>query len=713
MHWIKRSLRAFKSPVSAPARRARLEFDALEDRTVPTASGVISGTVFFDNNANASADASPIGLAGDFVMPGASVSLSGTTNLGTPVSASTTTKSDGTFQFVKLEPGVYQVSSATSNFFTAVAGPGNLGGAATGNSVQTIILSQGETESNLRFGLPGFTANPTGISLRQFLNTTIGQTAQIFGSLIPTAGTGRVVVDGATGSQTTGTASIDGDVVLASSQAGIAGVKVQLSGVDNFGVPYLFTTTTNSAGHYRFANLPAASFFINVIPGADYRAAGVTVGSLGGGGPRADQLVTTILTSGAVGTGYNFNLTPFAGDLDAGLANDVGNGSLGTSDDGKTSDPSIRGRLVNPSNYTALEARFTAGATTDFVSVKSSLNADGSFVLNEQTMRDIFDGGFPDGDYTVEIRATAQDGTTISKSVSFTLIASGPTFLSAFPNLTSAASASNMSILLSGAFTDPNITNSVVTMKVLKGTTAMDVNVELYDKDAPRSVANFFGYLDRYAQNGGTLFHRLHEEAALEVLQGGGYTFNDSSNTISDHITQDPTVRNEFSTDRPNSLGTLAAAKIGGDPNSFSSEFFFNLAEANANTLSVNNNGGFTVFGKVQSEDDLNVLKDLASAPIKNAGGQSELPLVDGATLDENNVERIKQIVTVFRDGELTYSVSSSNPAVATVTNNGSGSFQGNLLNLDFVAAGTSTISITATDSTGNFATTTFLVTVT
>jgi len=148
------------------------------------------------------------------------------------------------------------------------------------------------------------------------------------------------------------------------------------------------------------------------------------------------------------------------------------------------------------------------------------------------------------------------------------------------------------------------------------------------------------------------------------------------------------------------------------DANSATSEFFFNLKDANATTLNVNNgtSGGFTVFGQLQSDADLAVVDDLSSVPIKNTGQFNELPLVDGTTVDVNNIERFKEIVTVHRDDELTYTATSSNTAVVTAT---VGGFQGNQLTLDYQAAGTSTITVTATDKTGNTATQTFNVTVT
>jgi peptidyl-prolyl cis-trans isomerase A (cyclophilin A) len=48
-----------------------------------------------------------------------------------------------------------------------------------------------------------------------------------------------------------------------------------------------------------------------------------------------------------------------------------------------------------------------------------------------------------------------------------------------------------------------------------------------------------------------------------------------------------------------NLRGTIAMAKLGGDPDSATSEFFFNLAD-NSENLD-NQNGGFTVFAQVIS----------------------------------------------------------------------------------------------------------------
>ncbi len=57
-------------------------------------------------------------------------------------------------------------------------------------------------------------------------------------------------------------------------------------------------------------------------------------------------------------------------------------------------------------------------------------------------------------------------------------------------------------------------------------------------------------------------------------------------------------MTNEYSAAHPNVDGTIALAKTAAGPNTGSSEFFFNLGD-NSSTLGPQNDGGYTVFGKV------------------------------------------------------------------------------------------------------------------
>src|SRR5262249_5989779 len=158
--------------------------------------------------------------------------------------------------------------------------------------------------------------------------------------------------------------------------------------------------------------------------------------------------------------------------------------------DGITSDASIRGQIADPATYTTLQARFV-GITDGFVDVPGAILPNGTFVINQQMLRDVFGGGLTSGTYAVEIRALGVDGSALSKTVTFTLVTSGPSVLQTFANQNFSTSAPNTVMLLAGAFTDPNISDSSVTFNIMKGTTPMQVRAVLYDKDAPREVANF------------------------------------------------------------------------------------------------------------------------------------------------------------------------------------------------------------------------------
>ena len=144
-----------------------------------------------------------------------------------------------------------------------------------------------------------------------------------------------------------------------------------------------------------------------------------------------------------------------------------------------------------------------------------------------------------------------------------------------------------------------------------------DVDLELYDQDKPVTVGNFISLVngDYY---GDSFFHRC---APGFVIQGGGfYALNVfSTNVIGppyDNVGQVENfgpITNEFKVGpfHSNTYGTIAMAKTS-DPNSATSQFFFNLADNSASLDDTNNSGGFTVFGHVlRGTNYLNVFNEL------------------------------------------------------------------------------------------------------
>src|SRR5262249_12269866 len=116
-----------------------------------------------------------------------------------------------------------------------------------------------------------------------------------------------------------------------------------------------------------------------------------------------------------------------------------------------------------------------------------------------------------------------------------------------------AANATPTTIDLAGNFSDPDLGNSTITFNTVDG----PLNVELFDKQAPRTVANFLNYVTS-ARSDSSIFHRL---ASGFVLQGGGFTFNnDGVNTTLTPIAADPAVQNEPGIS--NTQGTIAMAKL-------------------------------------------------------------------------------------------------------------------------------------------------------
>lgn len=136
-----------------------------------------------------------------------------------------------------------------------------------------------------------------------------------------------------------------------------------------------------------------------------------------------------------------------------------------------------------------------------------------------------------------------------------------------------------------------------------------DYSIELLDDVAPLTVQNFLNYVAKDDYNG-TYLHRVVDNF---VVQGGGYGFELFVGPIP--IVTDPPVPNEFNVS--NTRGTVAMAKLGGDPNSATSQWFVNLAD-NSPTLDTDN-GGFTVFGNVLG-DGMTILDAIDDLPTIGLG---------------------------------------------------------------------------------------------
>jgi len=162
-------------------------------------------------------------------------------------------------------------------------------------------------------------------------------------------------------------------------------------------------------------------------------------------------------------------------------------------------------------------------------------------------------------------------------------------------------------------------------------TTEGAFDVQLFDTAAPITCENFLAYVN--AGDYATSF--IHRSVPGFIVQGGGFTFTDAAGVAD--VPSRGSILNEPGIS--NTRGTIAMAKLGGDPDSATNQWFFNLAD-NSDNLDAQN-GGFTVFGEVLG-NGMDILDAIAALPVYNAGSPFDtLPLadyVDGPILQDNLV---------------------------------------------------------------------------
>jgi len=155
-----------------------------------------------------------------------------------------------------------------------------------------------------------------------------------------------------------------------------------------------------------------------------------------------------------------------------------------------------------------------------------------------------------------------------------------------------------------------------------------DVDIELFDEEAPNTVANFLNYV----RDGDYANSFIHRSVPGFVVQGGGFEYIDGEPRA---IPTDPAVINEPGIS--NTRGTIAMAKVGGDPNSATSQWYINVTDNSADLDTAN--GGFTVFGRVTG-NGMEIVDAINALQTWNAGSPfNELPLIDypgsGAITDD------------------------------------------------------------------------------
>lgn len=290
-----------------------------------------------------------------------------------------------------------------------------------------------------------------------------------------------------------------------------------------------------------------------------------------------------------------------------------------------------------------------------------------------------------------------------------------------------ARSAAPTNVDLAGVFDDADYTNSIVRFHTTEG----DINFQLFDGTSPQTVANFLNYANSDSGYKDIIFSRLVNGFAL---QGGSVKFDETTHTFS-KITADPPVQNEFDkingvakTVVHNTVGTIAMAKLGSDPNSATDEFFFNLGDnsnqgagaSNSNNLDVQN-GGFTVFGKVLSKSDLDVLTKIQTIKTEDKSASTAFPANFGVDvknlplkgykdktptsafptdLTAANLVRLTSVETIQQNEKLTYTTSASdNSNTVLVT----AAIVNNRLKLTYTTGigGEATIVVHATDKAG------------
>jgi cyclophilin family peptidyl-prolyl cis-trans isomerase len=152
-------------------------------------------------------------------------------------------------------------------------------------------------------------------------------------------------------------------------------------------------------------------------------------------------------------------------------------------------------------------------------------------------------------------------------------------------------------------------------MRVKLTTSMGPIVIELDEKKAPVSAANFLKYVDA-GHYDGTIFHRVIDGF---MVQGGGFTKDMSQKPVN------AAIKNESANGLKNDNYTLAMARTS-VRDSATSQFFINAKQNDFLNYSGESpqGWGYAVFGKVVEGQD--VVDKIKKVPTGTTGGHQNVP---------------------------------------------------------------------------------------
>jgi cyclophilin family peptidyl-prolyl cis-trans isomerase len=140
------------------------------------------------------------------------------------------------------------------------------------------------------------------------------------------------------------------------------------------------------------------------------------------------------------------------------------------------------------------------------------------------------------------------------------------------------------------------------------------IRIELDEEKAPITTSNFLSYVDAGFYNG-TIFHRVISNF---MIQGGGFTPD-----MKQKKTQ-PTIKNEWRNGLKNMRGAIAMARLGGDADSASAQFFINVKDNPFLDQPQPDGAAYAVFGKVT--EGMDVVDAIKGVKTTNKAGHQDVP---------------------------------------------------------------------------------------